>query len=160
MTNATGPSAQGPQAGTEIAPRTSSSVQPAGRQKAAAYALYGASACLFLVAAMHGAGYVAASIAVKNSGLSPFFQNAFRALWLGFSLQALVIGGILLIAAMRPRSVSRAVLILCGLLPLISGALLALYLESVVGSLALVAAAALIVAGAALRGSASEPLRG
>lgn len=138
--------------GSVAAPPAPASRAQAARRKSSKFALLGASLSMALVAAVHGAGYVTASIAVRNSGLAPYFQKAFRALWLGYALQALVVAGLLALAALWPTSVSRAVLLLASLLPLVTGALLAYHLDSVLGSLLLLLAVLLLGVGVALRG--------
>ncbi len=121
---------------------------PPPRRPVLSYLLFAGAGCLLLIAAIHGAGYAAVDLAVRNSGLTPWFQNSFRALWLGYSLQLTVIAAILAAAAWKPGTVSKAVTILCGLLPLPSGLLLAHYNASVVTTVAFLVAAVLIVGGA------------
>jgi hypothetical protein len=110
--------------------------------------LFAGAGCLLLIAAIHAAGYAAVALAVRNSGLTPWFHGAFRALWLGYSLQLAVIAAILAAAGWKPGSVSKAVTILCGLLPLPSGLLLAHANDSLVTTIAFLLAAVLIVGGA------------
>ena len=114
------------------------------------YVLFAGAGCLLLVAAIHAAGYAAVMLAVRNSGLTPWFQGCFRALWLGYALQLAVIAAILAAAAWKPGSVSRAVTILCGLLPLPTGLLLASYNDSLPTTVAYLVVAVLTVAGALL----------
>ena len=116
----------------------------------AAYLLFAGAAVLLLLAAIHGAGYAAVGLAVRNSGLTPWFQGAFRALWLGYSLQLTVIALILAAAAWKPGSVSRAVTILCGLLPLPTGLLLASSTDSAFTTGAYLVVVVLTLAGALL----------
>jgi len=142
------------------APRTAAAVAPRRtRERLAAWLLWLAAACLLLVAIVHAAGYLTASIAVANSGLEPWLRKAFRALWLGFSLQAALVALVLGIAGWRPRAISPPVLAICGLMPVLSGVLLFWFLESVFGvALSLLAALGLL-AGTALapRAVASPP---
>ncbi len=113
--------------------------------------LLGGAAVLFVVTLHHATGYVTASIAVVNSGLTPDLQRSFRALWLGFSLQALVTALVVLIAALWPRSISAPVLLICALLPALNSALLFSYRGSLAGGSLLGLGALLVIAGAALR---------
>lgn len=119
--------------------------------KVSRWLLFGGALVLFVVTLYHATGYVTASIAVANSGLTPDLKQAFRALWLGMSLQALITALVVLIAALRPWSVSRPVLLICALLPGLSAALLFSYRGSLVGASLLALGALLVVAGAALR---------
>ena len=132
------PERSGPEVATKTPPR----------RPALTYLLFAGAGCLLLIAAIHAAGYAAVTLAVRNSGLTPWFQNSFRALWLGYALQLAVIAAVLATAAWKPGSVSRAVTILCGLLPLPSGLLLAHYNDSLVTTVAFLLAAVLIVGGA------------
>lgn len=84
--------------------------------------LIGAGALLG-VALYYGFGYVGLNIAVGNSGLKPFYQQTMRALWLGYCLQASLLGILFTIAALRPHWISKPVLVICGLLPLAEGIL-------------------------------------
>jgi hypothetical protein len=122
---------------------------PAGRPFAA-YLLFAGAAGLLLLAATHGAGYAAVILAIRNSGLTPWFQGAVRALWLGYALQLSVIALILATAGWKPGSVSRAVTILCGLLPLPTGLLLANAAGSAFATGAYLVVAVLTLAGALL----------
>jgi hypothetical protein len=118
--------------------------------------LLAASAALFVGAVVNGFGYLTASIAIRNSGLVPHLQNAFRGLWLAQSLQAVVISGVLLLAALRPGSIAKAAILLCALLPLLSGALVAVFLSSVLHRLFPGLAAGLTLLGVLLQPSTPE----
>jgi hypothetical protein len=121
---------------------------PSVRRPISSYLLFAGAGCLLLIAAIHGAGYAAVALAVRNSGLSPWFQDSFQALWLGYSLQLALIAGILAAAAWKPGTVSKSVTILCGLLPLPSGLLLARYNASFGTTVAFLVAAVLTISGA------------
>lgn len=121
------------------------------RERLATAALVLAALLLLAVAVFHFTGYFTASLAAQNSGLSPWFQQAFRALWLGFSLQGVVLGLVVLLAALRPRWVSPPVAVICGLLPVVNGILLFHFLASALGTSVLILTALLLVTGAALR---------
>ena len=149
----TSPPSAAPQASRSpsLAPSLAPSRSPApsGRPFAAWLLLAGAAA-LLLEAIVHGVGYAATLLAVQNSGLKPWFQQSIRALWVGHSLQLVVIAAILVVAALKPGSVSRPVVVLCGFLPILSGLLLALYNQSVFHTVMFLAATLLVVAGALL----------
>lgn len=121
-----------------------------GRDRVAYYLLLTAGVCLLVVAVFHFAGYAAASLAVANSGLTPFFKQSFRALWLGFSFQSLLVAGIVLLAAFRPRAISKPVVMIGGLLQILDAALFFWYLESTVVPVILALAALCIVIGVAI----------
>lgn len=119
--------------------------------KLSRWLLLGGAVVLFIVTLHHAAGYVTASIAVANSGLTPELKQSVRALWLGFSLQALVTALVVLIAAFRPLSISAPVLVICALLPALNAALLFSYRGNLTGAALLAAGGLLVIAGAALR---------
>ncbi len=112
--------------------------------------LLGGATLLLLAGAIHLTQYAAATLVLRNSVLTPWFQQSFRAPWLGHSLQYAVIALILAVAALRPGSVSNPVTVLCGLLPLVSGLLLSAFNGSLFGTAILLAAAILIISGALL----------
>ena len=81
-------------------------------------------ACALLgVAVYYLVGYVGLNIAVENAGLTVFYRQAIRALWIGYTLQASLLGLLFIVAALRPHWISRPVLVICGLLPLAEGLL-------------------------------------
>lgn len=131
------------------------------RSKLARLLLLGGALLLLAVTALHSAGYVTAAIALANSSLAPDLKAAFKGLWLGFSLQGLVTALVVGVAAIWPRSVSSAVLLICALLPTLNAALLINFLGSFWGGLILALGAVLVLAGTALRpgpATSVEPL--
>lgn len=82
--------------------------------------LIGAGALLG-VALYYGFGYVGLRIALDNSTLEPFYGQTMRALWLGYCLQAALLGLLYVVAAARPHWLSPPVLVISGLLPLAEG---------------------------------------
>ena len=135
---------------SEQAGPASRSTAPRPGRPASSYLLFAGSGGLLFLAAIHSAGYAAVVLASRNSGLTPWFQGAFRALWLGYALQLAVIAAILAAAAWKPGTVSKAVTILCGLLPLPTGLLLANANDSVATTVVYLVVALLTVAGALL----------
>lgn len=121
------------------------------RSKLARLLLLGGALLLLAVTVLHSAGYVTAAIALANSSLAPDLKAAFKGLWLGFSLQGLVTALVVGVAAVWPRSVSSAVLLICALLPTLNAALLINFLGSFWGGLVLALGALLVLAGTALR---------
>lgn len=120
------------------------------RSAAYRWCLWIAAGCLAAAAAAQLAGYVTAAIAVANSGLEPDLQQSFRALWLGAALQSLLLAAIFGVAGWRPGAVSRAVVLLCGLLPIASSALFFTLAGSGWGQALAGLAALAVVAGALL----------
>lgn len=113
------------------------------------WCLFVAAGCLALAAVFQLGSYVAASVAVANSGLRLELQQSVRALWLGAALQSLFLAGLFALAGSRPGWVSRPVVVLCGLLPIASAALFFALVGSGWGQ-AMSGLAALAVAIAAL----------
>jgi len=111
--------------------------------------LIGAGALLG-VALYYGFGYIGLNIAVGNSGLKPFYQQTMRALWLGYCLQACLLGLLFSVAAIRPHWISRPLLVICGLLPLAEGVLALSFAGSYWLMILLFCAALFILVGAAL----------
>ncbi|MEP7312392.1 MAG: hypothetical protein ABI859_07405 [Pseudomonadota bacterium] len=101
------------------------------------------------VAAYYFTTYISLSIALKNSSLVPFYNQSIRAMWLGFCLQACLLGALYLLVAFRPHAISRPVIIICGLLPMVEAVLTFSYTGSFV-AMWLLTIAALFVLLAAL----------
>jgi hypothetical protein len=94
--------------------------------------------------------YWGLTIAIGNSGLKPFYQQMIRALWLSFGLQASLLGVLYLIVAYRPRTVSREVVVICGLIPLAEAVLVMSLTGSYVAMLLLSVAAVFVLLGSTL----------
>jgi len=124
------------------------------RSAAYRWCLWIAAGCLAAAAVAQLAGYLTASIAVANSGLEPDLRQSFRALWLGAALQSLLLAAIFGIAGWRPGAVSRAVILLCGLLPIAGAALFFTMVGNGWGQ-SLAALAAIAVVTGALIGAAA-----
>jgi hypothetical protein len=108
------------------------------------------AAALLGVALYYGFGYVGLNIAVGNSGLKPFYQQTMRALWLGYCLQASLLGMLFTVAALRPHWISRPLLVICGLLPLAEGILALSFAGSYWLMMMLFCAAIFVLIGALL----------
>jgi hypothetical protein len=89
-------------------------------------------------------------IALGNSGIRTSLQATIRAMWLAFASQALLIGLLYVLVAFRPKSVSREVIVLFGLLQLLEAVLLFSFAERNWIAFLLVAAALCVLLGAAL----------
>ncbi|MEO7775578.1 MAG: hypothetical protein ABIT36_12435 [Steroidobacteraceae bacterium] len=94
--------------------------------------------------------YLGVSIAVGNNGLKLYYVQSIRALWLGFCLQSLLLGLLFIVAARRPHSVSRPVMVICGLLPILEAVLLFSFVGHFWGMLLVASAALVVLLGAAV----------
>ncbi len=104
------------------------------------YCMLIAAAALLALAIYYFITYGSIAFAVGRSpDLSLFHQNSIRGLWLTFASQSLLFALLYFLVALRPRSVSREVIVICGLLQLIaavlilffSGSRLAMYLLAI-----------------------------
>lgn len=112
--------------------------------------LVGASA-LGAVAIFYFINYaILLDIALGNSGIRTSLQASIRAMWLAFASQALLIGLLYVLVAFRPKSVSREVIVLFGLLQLLEAVLLFSFAERNWIAYLLVAAAVCVLLGAVL----------
>lgn len=76
------------------------------------------------VALYYFISYVGLAIALSNNGLTLFYKNSMRALWITFGVQSLLLALLYFIVAFRPRAVTREVIVICGLLQLTESVLL------------------------------------
>jgi hypothetical protein len=114
-------------------------------------------ACALLgVAVYYLFTYVGLKIAVTNAGLTPFYQNIIRAMWIGYCAQASLLGLLFIVAAMRPHWISRPLIVICGLVPLAEAVLGFSYTGSFALMMMLAAAALFVLLGAVLWPSAPE----
>lgn len=92
------------------------------------------SILLVVIAILHGLGVE--SLGKKLSSLPPdfFIVGAFRAVWLGFSLTALLLALIFAGAALRPLSVQRWVIGILACIPIGSAILIYTYVGSFFGA--------------------------
>lgn len=93
---------------------------------------------------------VVLNIALGNSGVKDFLQNSIRAMWLAFSCQTLLVGLLYALAAFRPHSVTREVIVLLGLLQLVESTLLFLFAGSRTVTVLLAFAAFFVLLGSFL----------
>lgn len=139
--------------GPDAAPAPAAPSAPAFRETWGRRLLLVAALVQGLVAVFHGFGFVSASIAVGSSGLSPYYRDAFKALWLGFLLQSVVVAGMLLLGGLRPKAIGREAILLASLMPFASGILWAAYVSSGTAAVLLSVSALLALLGAFLRRS-------
>jgi hypothetical protein len=102
------------------------------------------------VAVFYFYNYVVLGIALRNSGVEPFLQNAIRAMWLSFAFQGLFIALAYAVAAYRPHALTREVIVLLGLLQLIESVLLFSFAGGQVVALLLAGAAVFVLIGSTL----------
>lgn len=123
----------------------------AARLTASRLLLAGGAFGLLIVAVYHTAGYITTALAIANSSLQYEMQQSFKALWLGFSLQALITALVVLVGALRPHAISAAVLLICALLPSLNAAVLFHFVGSFFGAIVLAVSGLLVILGAAVR---------
>jgi len=97
----------------------------------------------------HAAAYPKTAAAVAGSNLPPYFGNALKALWLMDSSGMFVLAAVCLLVAIRPLAASGPVIMLLGLIPAATAALLYLFIGRFLGAhLLLATAIAMVIAGA------------
>ncbi len=105
---------------------------------------------LGIVAAYYFANYFVISIALGNNGLKPELREPIEALWLAFACHGLLIALLYLLAAFRPHTVSREVILILGMLQLVEAGLLFAFNGTLVAAVLLTIAAAFVLFGAML----------
>lgn len=120
------------------------------RDKAFRWCMLIGAAALAGVAVFYFVNYVVLAIALGNSGVQPFLQHSIRAMWLTFGCQSLLIAALYALVAWKPQAVSRAVVLLLGLLQLVEAILLFHFAGSGTIALLLVVTAVCVLLGAAL----------
>jgi hypothetical protein len=109
------------------------------------YSMLIAAFALLALAIFYFFTYASVVSAVSRSfDMSPFHRNSIRGLWLTFASQSLLFALLYFLVASRPRSVSREVIVICGLLQLVA-AILIFYFASSTTAMYLLAIAALFV---------------
>jgi len=109
------------------------------------------SVVLFAAAALHGiAGYREVFRALQGTEVPPRLISVFKVVWLFPSWHWIALGTITLIAAFARMSPRRAILLLCGLVPLVDAAGAYSALGLFIGDELLAVAALAFLASAAL----------
>lgn len=122
------------------------------------YSMLIAAAALLGLAIFYFISYAGVAVAVSTSpDMSPFYQHSVRALWLTFASQSLLFALLYNLVAWRPGSVSREVIVICGLLQLIAAVLIFYFSGSTV-PVYLLAITALFVLIGALSWPSDEPV--
>ncbi|MET0279561.1 MAG: hypothetical protein ABW278_00355 [Steroidobacteraceae bacterium] len=120
------------------------------RLKSFRYCMLIGAVALAGVSVFYFYNYVVLGIALRNSGVELFLQNAIRAMWLSFAFQGLFIALAYALAAYRPHAMTREVIVLLGLLQLIESVLLFSFAGGQVVALLLAGAAVFVLVGSAL----------
>lgn len=121
------------------------------RFKAFRFCMLVGAAALGAVAIYYFVNYaILLSIALGNSGIRASLQASIRAMWLAFAFQALLIGVLYVLVAFRPKSVSREVIVLFGLLQMLEAVLLFSFANFHWIAYLLIGAAVFVMAGALL----------
>jgi hypothetical protein len=116
----------------------------------AAFALLALSIFYFVTYA----GIVAA--VSKSNEMSTFYRNSIQGLWLTFASQALLFALLYFLVAARPSSVSREVIVICGLLQLVASVMIFLFSGSMLVVYLLAGAAVFVLIGSVLWPSDDE----
>jgi hypothetical protein len=107
---------------------------------------------LVAIALLHGMGVSSLGAELDAAQLKPFVAGGFRAVWLGFSVTAVLLALVFAGAALRPQFAGRAALTLLALVPIASALLVYHYIGPFAGAHMMMAAGLIGIAGAALRG--------
>ncbi len=86
----------------------------------------------------------------ESHDLSPFHRDSIRGLWLTFASQSLLFALLYFLVASKPRSVSREVIVICGLLQLVAAILIFYFVRSTTAMYLLAIAALFVLIGSAL----------
>jgi hypothetical protein len=97
-----------------------------------------------------------AQVVPAVSTISPFYRNSIQGLWLTFASQALLFALLYFLVAARPRSVSREVIVICGLLQLVASIMIFLFSGSMTMVYLLAGAALFVLIGSMLWPSEEE----
>ena len=97
-----------------------------------------------------------AQVVPAVASISPFYRNSIQGLWLTFASQALLFALLYFLVAARPRSVSREVIVICGLLQLVASIMIFLFSGSMTMVYLLAGAALFVLIGSLLWPSEEE----
>jgi|SRR5215813_10016725 len=105
---------------------------------------------LAIGASIHTAAFGKVSAAVSTSDLAPFFGKGLKVLWLQDSTIAIVLAIVFAIVVICPFAASRAVIVLLGLVPVITGTLVYLFIGNFIGGHIFLAAGSAAILGGLL----------
>jgi hypothetical protein len=121
------------------------------------YSMLIAAFALLALAIFYFITYAGVVAAVSESHeISPFHRNSIRGLWLTFASQSLLFALLYFLVASRPRSVSREVIVICGLLQLVAAILIFYFARSTTAMYLLAIAALFVLLGSLLWPTAEE----
>ncbi len=106
---------------------------------------------MIVTAGLHAAGYRPLAEQLATSNIQAAWLAGVKGLWLVFSLHLVIVGGLLLLAGIRPGCVGKTVLLIAGLVPAGDTVVLFSFVGLFVGTVTLALAALLVYAGIALR---------
>lgn len=92
----------------------------------------------------------------KSFDMGPFYRNSIRGLWLAFAGQSLLFALLYFLVASKPRSVSREVIVICGLLQLVASIMIFFFTGSTTSVNLLAVAALFVLIGSVLWPTAED----
>jgi len=118
----------------------------AARMNMAKVLLLLASVTLITTSALHALGYAPISKVLAESNLPGPWAGGVRGLWVEFSMHLIVIATLLVVAAARPLSGARVVVLVCGLALAVDAVVLGVFVGLFVGGVMLGVASLLTLA--------------
>lgn len=106
---------------------------------------------MLVTAGIHALGYRPVTAQLATSGLDAVWQSGIKGLWLIFSLHLVIVGALFLVASVRPAKVSKAVLVIAGLVPAGDTVMLYRFVGVFIGTVVLAIAAVLLYVGVGLQ---------
>jgi tryptophan-rich sensory protein len=88
------------------------------------YCMLIAAGTLLALSIFYFVGSSGIADALEKSSMPDFYQRSVRGLWLTFASQSLLMALLYALVSWRPRSVSREVVVICGLLQLVAAVLI------------------------------------
>jgi hypothetical protein len=112
---------------------------------------------LAIGASMHTAAFGKVSAAVATSDLAGFFGKGLKVLWLQDSTVTMVLAIVFAIVAIRPLAASNTVIVLLGLVPSVTAALVYLFIGNFIGGHIFLTAGLAAILGGLLWPEATKP---
>jgi hypothetical protein len=112
---------------------------------------------LTIGASIHTAAFGEVSAAVATSDLAAFFGKGLKVLWLQDSTLATVLAIVFAIVAIRPLAASKTVIVLLGLVPSVTAALVYLFIGNFIGGHIFLTAGLAAILGGLLWPQATKP---
>jgi glucan phosphoethanolaminetransferase (alkaline phosphatase superfamily) len=121
------------------------------------YSMLISAAALLALSIYYFINYAGIAVAVsKSPDMSEFHQHSIRGLWLTFASQSLLFALLYFLVAWRPRSVTREVIVICGLLQMVAAILIFSFAGSTLAVNLLAVAALFVLIGSVLWPSEEE----